>query len=230
MGERSNEKRRIDAGLSRRELLLRSATYGSALWVAIHLPRASRLAAMELGEEAEPLKRLVLDENQWRAVEAVTARIIPTDDEPGAIEAGCVSFIDRALAAEEASAKPFYVAGVAGLDAVSRRRFERPFVELAPEEQDEMLAALESGDAGGWPNNAPIDPRRFFEMVRVHTIVGYLADPRYGGNRGFSGWKVAGYPGPRHHEGGYTPKQLLGEEKIPAVWDRATTLTEKLGE
>ena len=35
---------------------------------------------------------------QWQLVEALTARIIPTDHQPGAREANCVNFIDKALA------------------------------------------------------------------------------------------------------------------------------------
>jgi hypothetical protein len=56
------------------------------------------------------------------------------------------------------------------------------------------------------------------ETVRLHTIYGFLADPRYGGNRGFAGWKLMGYPGPRHGLGGYTPQQMLGEARIKTVW------------
>ena len=80
-----------------------------------------------------------------------------------------------------------------------------------------MLSSLEAGRAEGWPDEAPPAPL-FFETVRAHTIIGFLADPKYGGNRGYVGWKVVGYPGPRHHAGGYTPAQMLGKEKITAIW------------
>ncbi len=52
----------------------------------------------------------------------------------------------------------------------------------------------------------------------MHTIIGFLADPKYGGNRDYVGWKLLGYPGPRHARGGYTPEQMLGKEKITAIW------------
>ena len=54
--------------------------------------------------------------------------------------------------------------------------------------------------------------------MRLHTIYGFLADPRYGGNRSYVGWKLMGYPGPRHHRGGYTPEQMLGKAKIEPIW------------
>ena len=58
----------------------------------------------------------------------------------------------------------------------------------------------------------------FFGVVRMHTIVGFLADPKHGGNRGYAGWKVAGYPGGGHHLGGYSPAQMMGEAKVKTVW------------
>ena len=55
--------------------------------------------------------------------------------------------------------------------------------------------------------------------MREHTVIGFLADPKYGGNRDYIGWKVIGYPGPRHMRGGYTPEQMVGKQKIKAIWD-----------
>ncbi len=200
---------------SRRELFHRSFRYGSSAWLLWNLPWPQALRATE----EEPLTRAVFDEAEWKTVEAVTARILPTDEEPGAIEAGCVNFIDKALAHEEAARKPLYAAGLAGLEAVSRKRFEKSFVELEPAGQDEILAALESGSAEGWPEG-PIKSPQFFEAVRIHTILGFLVDPSYGGNLDCAGWKSSGYPGPRHHGGGYTAEQIGGKEKMTAVWEK----------
>jgi len=200
--------------ISRRDLLVGSAVYGSSLWVLLNLPRP--LAARAAEESSRPL---VLGAGEWKTVEAIAGRIIPADHEPGAIEAGCVNFIDKALAHEDAVMKPFYRAGLAGIDAVSRERFEKPFVELAAEQQDEVLAAVESGKADGWPASG-VPPAKFFEAVRAHTIIGFLADPKYGGNRDHAGWKVVGYPGGGHHLGGYSPAQMMGKEKIKAIWGK----------
>ena len=41
----------------------------------------------------------------------------------------------------------------------------------------------------------------FFEMVRTHTVMGFLSDPKYGGNAGESGWKVIGF----ENRMGFTP-------------------------
>lgn len=201
--------------VSRRDLIVGSVVYGSSLWLLLNLPRP--LAARAAAESSRPL---VLGAGEWKIVEAITARIIPTDHEPGAVEAGCVNFIDKALAHEEAAMKPVYRAGLVGIDAVSRKRFAAPFVALAAEQQDEVLAALESGNAAGWPAKAIVPPAKLFELVRAHTIIGFLADPKYGGNRDYAGWKVLGYPGGGHHLGGYSPGQMMGKEKITAVWKK----------
>jgi len=199
--------------VSRRDLIVGSAVYGSSLWLLLSLPRP--LAARAAQESSRPL---ILGRGEWKIVEAITARIIPTDHEPGAVEAGCVNFIDKALAHEDAVMKPIYRAGLTGIDAVSHKRFAAPFMELRAEQQDEVLAALESGNARGWPANDVVPPAKFFEAVRAHTIIGFLADPKYGGNRDYAGWKVVGYPGGGHHLGGYSPAQMIGKEKITAIW------------
>lgn len=203
------------SGFSRRDFLVRGSLYGGSLWIAANLPRPKALQAAQASREPA-----VLSKHEWATVEAICARIVPTDHEPGAREADCVNFIDKALANEDAQALPLYRLGVEGIDAVAQQRSEQSFVALEPAEQDAVLVVLESGQAPGWPAG-PIPAQVFFETARAHTIIGFLADPKYGGNRGFAGWRVAGYPGPRHHLGGYSRAQMLGEAPISPVWEPA---------
>ena len=184
--------------------------YGGGLWIALSLPRPNR--------RARPRSRAARGAERSNGSRSKRSRAasFPTDHEPGAIEAGCVNFIDKALAHEDAQARPLYALG-SRAPAVAQRRFARPFVKLTPAEQDELLALLEAGGAPGWPAG-PVASAAFFATVRAHTIIGFLADPKYGGNRDFAGWKVVGYPGPRHHLGGYSPDQMLGRAKIKTVW------------
>ena len=198
--------------LSRREFFRQSGLYGSALWALLNMPRPRALEAAQGSTRPE-----VLNDPQWKTVEAITARIIPTDHEPGAVEANCVNFIDKALAHEDARLKPIYQKGLAGIDQVSKKKLGKPFVELTPEQQDDVLTAMESGKAEGWPSGG-VGPAEFFATVRMHTIVGFLADPRYGGNRDHVGWKVTGYPGGGHHLGGFSPAQMIGKEKVRTAW------------
>jgi hypothetical protein len=200
-------------GLSRRRFLRDGTLWGAGVWLATGLsrPETARAAATSTTPE-------VLSDGEWSTVEAITARILPTDHEPGAREANCVNFIDKALAREDAVARPLYQLGVAGTDAVAAKRFGKAFAALEAAEQDAVLAALESGDAPGWPTDAPVPAAEFFETIRVHTIIAFLADPKYGGNRDYTGWRVSGYPGPRHRRGGYTPAQVEGREPIDPIW------------
>jgi gluconate 2-dehydrogenase gamma chain len=198
--------------LTHRDFLLQSALYGGTLWAALNVPRPRALAAA-----AESAKPVVLTPAEWKLVEAISGRIIPSDDEPGAVEAGVVNFVDKALANEDKALLPVYRAGLAGVDAVARKRLAKPFVDLAPGDQDAVLGALESGKAGGWPKGA-VGAADFFVAVRAHTVCGFLCDPGYGGNRDHVGWKVVGYPGRQHHRGGYTPDQMLGKEPIVPAW------------
>jgi len=200
------------AQYSRRKFLAQGALYGGAVWALLHAPRPLTLRAAEAS--AEPMS---LSNHQWRTVEAITGRIIPTDHEPGAIEANCVNFIDKALIHEDSDLMPMYETGLPGIDAVSESAFGKRFADLDPDQQDSVLTSLDSGHADGW-SAGDIEPAAFFAVVRTHTIMGYLADPRYGGNRGYAGWKVMGYPGPRHGMGGFTPQQMRGEAPIKAIW------------
>ena len=107
--------------LSRRDLLTRGALFGGSLVAALHLPRPRALAAAAASQAPE-----VLSAQEWHTVEAIAARLIPTDHEPGAREAGCVNFIDKALAHEDSAQRPTYVAGLRGVDAVARRAGGEP--------------------------------------------------------------------------------------------------------
>ena len=65
-------------------------------------------------------------------VEAVAAQIIPTDDSPGAREAGVVYFIDRALATFLSQLAGDYRAQLAGVSGgVSRTASRRRIVRVA---------------------------------------------------------------------------------------------------
>ena len=199
--------------ISRREFVGAGVLYGAALSAFFFLPRPRAWAAAAASTSPE-----VFSSEQWKLVEAIGARILPSDDTPGAREAHCVNFIDKALAHEDSALRSVYEQGTSGLQAVAHARFERSFLELAAAEQDALLTALQDGTAEAWTAK-DVTQERFFETVRVHTVLGFLSDPAHGGNRDFIGWKLTGYPGPVHHRGGYSPAQMIGDEPIVAVWE-----------
>lgn len=198
---------------TRRELLGRTSIYGAGISLAM----ASGLPLAQ-GAAAASSKPASLDDAQWCTLEAMTGRLIPSGKTPGAVEANCVNFIDKALAHEEQSAASMVREGVTLLDSHCQANWHKPFCKLRPDQQDALLRGLEDGEISSWPADAE-PSSQFFGYVRALTIMGFLADPKYGGNRAFGGWQVAGYPGPRHHRGGYTNAQMMGEEDIVPIWE-----------
>ena len=109
------------------------------------------------------------DEHQRRTIEAAMARIIPTDHDPGAREAGTIDFLDRYLSSlDYVYAKPDgsgferlegqraeawrqrietlrrkYVEGIEEMNRRSRDMFSDDFHRLSEDRQDRVLADLE---------------------------------------------------------------------------------------
>ena len=174
-------------GLSRRELLKRTAVLGAAATVPLRVALVARQAA--------PLEGFVtLTASEADTLEAIVARLIPTDEDgPGATEARAAYYIDRALDGALASSHETYAEGLAATDAYARASKGAPFATLAPADQDRILGEMEEGVATGFEPSS----RSFFNLVRSHTIQGTFCDPYYGGNADFVGWDLLGYPGLR---------------------------------
>ena len=134
-----------------------------------------------------------LNHDQAATILAFTERLMPgAPGKPGARDAGVLNYIDLALAGAYADLQDFYRRGLAQLDAYCRKSYNEPFVRLSAARQDEVITALEEGKAGGftWPT-----AQEFFNTIRTHTMEGMFADPIYGGNKDFAGWRLVGFPG-----------------------------------
>ena len=128
------------------------------------------------------------------ALEAIVARLIPTDENgPGATEARAAHYIDRALAGPLASSRAAYAMGLAAIDEYAQRSKGALFSNLSAEDQDAVLRDMETNIATGFSPSSSV----FFELIRTHTIQGTFCDPYYGGNANFVGWDLIGYPGIR---------------------------------
>ena len=134
-----------------------------------------------------------LNEADAAAVAAFAERLMPgAPGKPGATDANVLNYIDLALAGAYTDQQELYRHGLAALEAHCRKAYGETFAKLAPEQQDETIRALEEGKAESftWPSG-----RAFFDTLRTHTMEGMFADPVYGGNRDFAGWKLVGFPG-----------------------------------
>ena len=120
-----------------------------------------------------------------RTVDAICEQLIPADRDPGAKQAGVVNYIDIQLTKAFRRHRAAYRQGLAGVDSISRTKFGKGFVDLAPERQREVLTAVEQNS------------RAFFDLILAHTRQGFYGDPRHGGNRGMASWKMIGLPYPQ---------------------------------
>jgi gluconate 2-dehydrogenase gamma chain len=153
--------------------------------------------------------RKVLTTQQERLLAAVAARIFPTTDTPGAIEAGACAYIERALEGAYRQLLSTYRRGLRDLNSYARTKFGRSFVELNELEQDALLAEVEAGRAQGFRDGA-----EFFEIVRCHVLEGVFGEPSYGGNRDMVGWRLVGFPGQQF---GYSDPYINRPVDLPPV-------------
>jgi gluconate 2-dehydrogenase gamma chain len=177
-------------GKSRRAFVLASVTGVNAAWVAAHYPGI--LAAQEhVGQavKAGQLPRLTFfSDAQAAEIEAMAAQIIPTDESPGAREAHCLYFIDRALSTFAKSSQPVYVQGLQDLQLATQQNYPSAgkFSVLTSEQQINVLTSIEKTP--------------FFRAVRTHTVIGFFSRPVHGGNYEKIGWKLIGYDDSLNHK------------------------------
>jgi len=177
-------------GKSRRALLIESVTGLSAAWVATNYPGI--LAAQKhvrLAAKAGQLPHLAFFTNAQAAeIEAMAAQIIPTDETPGAREAHCLYFIDRAISTFARASQPLYTQGLQDLQAKTQQIYPEggKFSTLDSERQIKVLIEIEKTP--------------FFRTVRTHTVLGFFARPVHGGNYEKIGWKLIGYDDSLNHK------------------------------
>src|SRR2546421_7306959 len=129
--------------LNRRHFLLRAGAGLSAAWVSANWPALLFAAthAHNAAKAATPPKSEFFTPEEAAEVEAITARLIPTDDTPGAREAGVVYFIDHGLATFSADDQKTYRHGLPELSGRVSELFPGAikFSSLTAEQQDAVL-------------------------------------------------------------------------------------------
>jgi hypothetical protein len=152
---------------------------------------------------AGPYKPLFFNATQYPMIERLAELILPSDDTPGAKEAGVAEFIDFMVANRVAvsgrevrstqdaielgeDAQQQFVSGLGWMNARSKSEFARDFMECTKEQQVQLLEEL--------AYKARFKPttergREFFQMMRDYTVVGYYTTR--------IGLESLGYPGLR---------------------------------
>jgi gluconate 2-dehydrogenase gamma chain len=188
----------------------RSALKGIAVSLGLasitwsELARAAHAAHIAAQAPATATLRL-LSAADAADIEALTSQIIPSDDTPGAREAGVTFFIDQVLGSLLAHWRPSFETGLREFQQTCRAGHPdaASFAALAPARQLEFLRT--------------VDTTRFFEQARLLTLCGMLSSPKYGGNREGAGWKLMGFEDKHVFEPpfGFYDRDYPGFEPVP---------------
>jgi gluconate 2-dehydrogenase gamma chain len=207
----------------RRDFLLQLGGIAGTALISTQWP--SIVAAAQHAHQAVARKQAfqVFTPEQAKEVQAIAACIIPTDELPGATEAGVVYFIDHALKTFASDTLPLYQKGLLEVNRSTAEMFPgvKSFSAATPEQQDKILAELfadHPSDSGPRRRNQPSATNDFIQAIWFHTISGFLVDPEGGGNLDFVGWKVIGRD-PAHSFSppfGYYDKDYPGWQPAPA--------------
>ncbi len=177
---------------SRRKVLKVAAVAAAGVAVGVGAPAA--LNRVLFGGGQPPRWRFLTDA-EASLLDAICAQIIPTDQDPGAREAGCVVYIDRQLVGPHQRFAEQYRAGLASLAATCQALHGKPFEELSSAEQIKLLEKLEMGQTP--KEHWKIVPSgEFFQLVCSHTMQGFYGSPRHGGNKDYVSYRMLGldYP------------------------------------
>lgn len=174
---------------TRRDFVASGARLLGGGWAASSLPLLAALSACarDAAQRGEPLAFLSADEG--RAMGAFAAQVLPSDDTPGAEEAGVLHFVDLALDRYFTVIREPVRQGLADLDGRARAMDPAAagFADLAPERQAALMREVEETP--------------FFGLARMLTVMGMFSDPSHGGNRDGAGWQVLGV----EHRASYQP-------------------------
>ncbi|MCC5930927.1 MAG: gluconate 2-dehydrogenase subunit 3 family protein [Cyclobacteriaceae bacterium] len=122
-------------------------------------------------------------------IKSLCSLIIPADDEPGALEANVVGFIDKQLSSTYSRWQEDYRLGLAATDATSKKVFGKPFLDLSPENINDLMQRFEENRVpeGTWRHK---NASTFFNLLIDHCMQGFYGDPRHGGNLNHVSYKM----------------------------------------
>lgn len=165
---------------ARRSFLKISGAAVGGSWIVLSLPALLAAGAQAQSAQAEAGPFSVLSPEEASDFAAMAARIVPTDDTPGATEAGVIYFMDNVLGGVSAQSLPALRQGLSDLrEAASARFGTRMFSSLPADQQDTLMKGIENSS--------------FFQTVRYLTVAGMFSHPRHGGNANRVGWKLLGF-------------------------------------
>jgi len=178
---------------SRREFMARSGSALGGVWLLGLLQACDSAGSGAARAVAEGMGLGQLETfgaREGADFEAFSALIVPTDDTPGAREAGTVYFADQALGSFMQFLAPVIRDGLA--DMAERARdasgAASGFADLDEAAQLDIMRDVERDNPG------------FFGAARLLVLLGLSSNPEYGGNRDKVGWRLLGFEDQFQHE------------------------------
>jgi hypothetical protein len=148
---------------------------------------------------------MALDERECAVLQAISARfVVPMESFPSADEVGTASNVDRMLASAEESVRVDFKRLLSlfenGLTNFLFGRRPRPFTQLSPGEQDEVLRE--------WRDSRLALRRSGYQALHMVVLFAYYSSS--------ASWPAVGYPGPPQglHQSG-APEWKGGGEARP---------------
>lgn len=166
--------------LNRRQFFALSAQAASKSFIVLSAPAI--LAACDRADTArlQGSEMQTLAATEATEFAAIAARIMPSDETPGAHEAGVIYFMDTVLADGRDEELTLLRQGLGELQVtVQSRHGTNRFSDLDDAQQDSLLREIETSP--------------FFGTLRFLTIAGMFSLPEYGGNRDRIGYQVIGF-------------------------------------
>lgn len=110
----------------------------------------------------KPYKIQFFAASEYAVILALTERIIPTDDSPGAREAGVAEFLDFLLSVEKPALQSDMRTVVQHANAMAYDLFDKNFASLSALEQDQAITKLMN------------ERKKSFDLIRNYTVMGYF--------------------------------------------------------
>lgn len=139
------------------------AMFGAGIFAPIARAAKAQAAPISVGPPSAP----VFSAQQRALATALSERVMPTTDTPGAIAAGVPAFIEKLLAdwASPDDRKPI-LTGLDAIEARSRQDYKVAADKATPAQQDALLTlAMEDKLPGG---------KDFFDKFRQLVLTGYF--------------------------------------------------------
>lgn len=162
---------------------------------------ATRKVVLDRVENVPPIRFFSAEE--VRLMQAVCDRLLPQDDRDAEHKIPVVNYIDDRLYNRRIDGYRFedmpddheaHRLGLQAIEAIAQHLFRRPFVQLEPQEQDQVLQTIHDGNP---PAAAHIWQRmpvaRFWMLIMQDVVDAYYAHPYV--------WDEIGFGGPAYPRG-----------------------------